>query len=94
MSATSIGPAQVLGFCSIGAENSAPALAGARIRRFLSHGSCGLLQRSKSQRGIAAGRCSGARIDVGDIDRTSAGAGICSISAESSAPALAGTRIR
>jgi hypothetical protein len=46
-----------------------------------------------SQLGRAGASSDGAPIDVGDIERSIAGAGICSIGAENNAPALAGARI-
>jgi hypothetical protein len=86
--------------CSIGTENSAPALAGARIGHCYRAGaeicsdratnrSCGARISAELLRVAAAEQSSMS----GDIDRVNAGAGICSIGAVDSAPALEGARI-
>ena len=72
--------------CSIGAENSAPALPGAqnraflpRARRFCSVSRCELLPRSKNHRENAPGISGGAKFDVDDIEKSITSAEICSM---------------
>jgi hypothetical protein len=54
---------------------------------------CRSLRRSSNHRENAPGSSAGAKFDVGDFEKSIAGAEICSIRAEKSAPALPAARI-